>query len=120
MAFPSRVLGAGTSGGTTTAICGDVANTLTATGSTASDALALSAVYNRVSTTAASTGVKLPPAETGAMMVVANDGVSSLTVYPQTSSTIDAASSVAIAAGSRRVFFGVSPTVWVSLIAPKT
>jgi hypothetical protein len=116
MAFPSRVLGAGTSGGTTTAICGDVANTLTATGSAAGDALALSAVVNRVSTTAASTGVKLPPAEAGAMMVVINDGASSLTVYPQTGSTIDGSASVAIATTKERIFFGISPTVWVSLL----
>ena len=116
MAFPSRVLGAGTSGVTTTAICGDVANTLTATGSAVGDALALSAVFNRVSTTAASTGVKLPPAEAGAMVVVANDGASSLTVYPQSGSTIDGASSVAIATTKRRIFVGISPTVWVSIL----
>jgi hypothetical protein len=116
MAFPSRVLGAGTSGGTTTAICGDVANTLTAAGSAAGDALALSAVFNRVSTTAASTGVKLPTAEAGAMVVVANDGASSLTVYPQSGSTIDGASSVAIATTKRRIFVGISPTVWVSIL----
>jgi hypothetical protein len=116
MAFPSRVLGAGTSGGTTTAICGDVANTLTATGSAAGDALALSAVFNRVSTTAASTGVKLPPAEAGAMVVVANDGASSLTVYPQTGSTIDGAASVAVATTKRRIFVGISTTVWVSIL----
>ena len=116
MAFPSRVLGAGTSGGTTTAICGDVANTLTATGSAAGDALALSAVVNRVSTTAASTGVKLPPAETGAMMVVINDGASTLTVYPQTGSTIDGGASASIATTKERIFFGISPTVWVSML----
>ena len=119
MAFPSRVLGAGTSGGTTTAICGDVANTLTATGSTQATALALSAVFNRVSTTAASTGVILPPAETGAMMVVANDGANSLQVYCQTGSTIDgvaAATGVAIATTKRRIFVGISPTVWVSIL----
>ena len=116
MAFPSRVLGAGTSGVTTTAICGDVANTLTATGSAAGDALALNAVFSRVSTTAASTGVKLPTAEAGAMAVVANDGASTLTVYPQTGATIDGASSVSIATTKRRVFVGISPTVWVSIL----
>jgi hypothetical protein len=119
MAFPSRVLGAGTSGGTTTAICGDVANTLTAAGSNQATALAISAAYNRVSTTAASTGVILPPSETGAMMVVANDGASSLQVYCQTGSTIDgvaAGTGVAIATTKRRVFVGISPTVWVSIL----
>ena len=114
MAFPSRVLGAGTSGGTTTAICGDVANTLTATGSAAGDALALSAVFNRTTTTAAGTGVKLPPAEAGAICFVVNSGASALTVYPQTGSTIDAAASVSVAAAARTMFFATSSTQWFS------
>jgi len=116
MAIPSRVQGAGQSGGATTAICGDVGNTLTAAGSSATDALALSAVHNRVSTTAASTGVKLPPAEAGAIVTVANDGASTLTVYPQTGSTIDGGASVSVATTKRRLFVGISPTVWVSIL----
>ena len=116
MAIPSRVQGSGMSGGATTSICGDVGNTLTAAGSSASDALALSTVFSRVSTTAASTGVKLPTAEAGAFLVVANDGANSLTVYPQTGATIDGASSVAIATTKRRLFVGISPTVWVSIL----
>ena len=116
MAIPSRVQGSGQSGGSTTAICGDVGNTLTAAGSSASNALSLSAVHNRVSTTAASTGVKLPTAEAGAIVTVANDGANSLTVYPQTGATIDGAASVAIAATGRRIFIGISPTVWVSVL----
>jgi hypothetical protein len=115
MAFPSRIQGSGISGGATGAIAGDVGNTLTAAGSSASTALALSAVYNRVSTTAASTGVKLPTAEVGALCFVANDGASTLTVYPQTGSTIDGASSVSLATTKRSLFVGISPTVWVSL-----
>jgi hypothetical protein len=78
MAFPSRVQGAGQSGGATTAICGDVSSNLTATGSTATDALQLSAVVSRVGTAASGTGVKLPAAEAGAMVVVRNDGAQSL------------------------------------------
>ena len=116
MAIPSRVQGSGNSALSTTSICGDVGNTLTAAGSSASDALALSAVHNRVSTTAASTGVKLPTAEAGAIVTVANDGANSLTVYPQTGATIDGASSVAIATTKRRIFVGISPTVWVSVL----
>ena len=117
MAIPSRVQGSGQSGGSATAICGDVGNSLTAAGSSASDALALSAVHNRVSTTAASTGVKLPPAEAGAIVTVANDGASSLTVYPQSDSTIDGGASVAIATTKRRLFIGISSTVWVSILS---
>lgn len=116
MAFPSRVLAAGNSPLSSITICGDVANTLTAAGSSATDALQLSAVYSRVATTAASTGVKLPPCETGAMVAVANDGANSLTVYPATGATIDGGANVAIATTKRRIFIGISPTVWVSVL----
>jgi hypothetical protein len=115
MAYPSRVLGSGNPGASATAICGDVATGLTAAGSNSATALALSAVHNVVSTAAASTGVRLPPAESGAVSVVANDGANSLTVYPA-SGTIDGAASVAIAAARRRVFVGTSPTTWVSIL----
>jgi hypothetical protein len=114
MAIPSRVLSAGNAPLSTEVICGDVANTLTATGSTITDALQLSAVINNVTTTASSTGVKLPPAETGAQVVVFNNGANSLTVYALTGSTVDAGASVAIATGKERIFFGISPTVWLS------
>ena len=69
---------------------------------------------NNVTTTAASTGVKLPPAETGAQVVVFNNGASTLTVYALTGSTVDAGASASIATGKERIFFGISPTVWLS------
>jgi hypothetical protein len=115
MAFPSRVQGSGQSGGSAQAICGDVAAALTATGSSATDALQLSAAINRVSTTAASTGVKLPTAETGAMVMVRNDGANTLTVYPPTGSTINGSASNTIAAGKADLYFGTGTTTWVSL-----
>ena len=115
MAFPSRVQGAGQSGGATTAICGDVASALPATGSSATDALQLSAVVSRVSSAAASTGVKLPAPEAGAMMVVRNDGANTITVYPPTGSTINGSASNTIAAGKADLYFGTSGTTWVSL-----
>lgn len=114
MAIPSRVLAAGNAPLSTEVICGDVASGLTATGSTAADALQLSAVVSVVATTASSTGVKLPPAEAGAQIVVFNNGANSLTVYPQTGSTVDGGASVAIATGKERIFFGISPTIWLS------
>ena len=115
MAFPSRVQGAGQSGGATTAICGDVSAALTATGSSATDALQLSAVVSRVSSAAASTGVKLPAPEAGAMMVVRNDGANTITVYPPTGSTINGSASNTIAAGKADLYFGTSGTTWVTL-----
>jgi hypothetical protein len=116
MPFPSRIQGSGQSGGSAQFIAGTVATAKTATGSTAADALALSDSWNVVSTAASGTGVKLPTAEAGAQMLVANDGASTLTVYPQTGSTIDGAASVTIATTKRRFFVGTSPTTWVSLL----
>jgi hypothetical protein len=115
MAFPSRVQGAGQSGGATTAICGDVQAAVTATGSSATDALSVSAVVVRSATTASGTGVKLPTVEVGAMMVVRNDGAEALTVYPQTGTTVNGSASDTIAAGKANLYFGTSATTWVSL-----
>lgn len=116
MPFPSRIQGAGQSGLAAQAIGGTVSSGLTATGSSATDALQLSNSWNVVGTTASSTGVKMPTAEAGAQMLIANDGAQTLTVYPQTGTTIDGASSVSIATTKRRFFVGVSPTAWVSLL----
>jgi hypothetical protein len=115
MAFPSRVQGAGQSGGATVAICGDVQSAVVATGSSAGDALQVVAAIVRSGTTAASTGVKLPAAESGAMMVVRNDGAETLTVYPQTGTTINGSTSASVAAAKATLFFGTSPTTWVTL-----
>lgn len=116
MPIPSRVQASGNSGLATTSICGDGATGLTATGTTAADALQLSAVWNTVGTTAASTGVKLPPTEAGAMVCVYNAGASTLTVYPPTGSTINAgASSLSVTATTRVLFIATSATTWISI-----
>ena len=116
MAIPSRVLASGNSPLSTISICGDGATALVATGSTAADAFQLSACYNTVGTTAASTGVKLPPTEVGAMVVVYNAGASTLTVYPATGSTINAAAaSLSVTATTRVLFVATSATTWVSI-----
>jgi len=116
MAIPSRVLSSGNSPLSTTSICGDGATGLTATGSAASDALQLSACYNSIGTAAASTGVKLPPTEAGAMVVVYNGGASTLTVYPATGSTINAAAaSLSVTTTTRVLFVATSATTWVSI-----
>jgi GH24 family phage-related lysozyme (muramidase) len=116
MPIPSRVLASGNSGLATTSICGDGATGLTATGTTAADALQLSAVWNTVATTAASTGVKLPPTEAGAVVCVYNAGASTLTVYPANGSTINAgASSLSVTATTRVLFIATSATTWISI-----
>jgi hypothetical protein len=119
MAIPSRVLGAGTSGVTTTAICGDVNNAVAAAGATAiGTATQLSAVMNVVTsgTLSTATSVKLPPAEAGAMVYVANRSGITISIFPQDTSTKinngTAGNPVTLANNARTQFFGTSPTEW--------
>lgn len=117
MAIPSRILASGNSPLATISIAGDGATGLTAAGTTTTDALQLSAVFNTLSTVAASTGVKLPPTEAGAMVGIRNDGASTVTIYPyNTSSTVNAAAtSVTLAAAKTMILFATSATTWASV-----
>ena len=116
MPIPSRVLGSGVNSLSTVSICGDGVSGLTATGTTAADALQLTYVYNYVTTVAASTGVKLATTENGELIVVANGGANTLKVYPQTGSTIDGAASKSISASKSGIFVAVSLTAWISIL----
>ncbi len=89
------------------AIVGDVADGLTATGSTQGTALQLSAVTSIVTTTAASTGVRLPAMNPGDTVEVANLGANALLVYPLTGGTIQGGAANAgfsVAAGKTAFF----------------
>lgn len=113
MALPSRVLNSGVTSLSTVAICGEGAPTVSAAGSTSSDATSLSSIYNRVTTVTAGQGVALPGCEMGATVYVANAGANLLTVYPGASATIAGASSYGIAPGSCVAFWAPSNTLWV-------
>lgn len=65
-----------------TSVCQPVANAVSAAGTTIADATQLTAVINRVSTVAASTGVKLWDATIGTTIYVMNLGASDLELYP--------------------------------------
>jgi hypothetical protein len=117
MAIPSRVLAAGNAGLSTISICGDGATGLVAVGTTAADALQLSAVWNTLTTSSASTGVKLQPTEAGAMVGLRNDSGQTITVYPATSSTINAgSSSFSVATAKTALFFATSATTWAAIL----
>jgi hypothetical protein len=116
MAIPSRILSAGNSPLATVSIAGDGATGLVAVGSTAADALQLSAVWNTITTSSSGTGVKLPPTEVGAMVGIRNDSGQTVTVYPATSSTINAAAaSVTLATAKTMILFATSATTWASV-----
>lgn len=115
MSIPSRVLGSGISQLSTVSICGDGVDDIAAAGTSAGNATQLTYVYNSVDTVSPNTGVKLPTTEMGATIFVANSGAHTLTVYPQSGSTINQTTSASIAQNHTTLFFAVSNTQWYSL-----
>ena len=117
MAIPSRILSAGNSPLATVSIAGDGAVGLVAVGSTIADALQLSAVWNTITTSSASTGVILPPTEAGAMIGIRNDSGNTITIYPKSGSTINAgASTLTVATAKTVILFATSATTWASVL----
>jgi hypothetical protein len=116
--IPSRVLASGNSPLATASICGDGATGLVAVGSTQAGALQLSAVMNTITTSSASTGVKLPPCEAGAVVYIYNLSGQTLTVYTNETSgvTINAAvaGSTGVSVGNTKtaICIGTSATTW--------
>lgn len=121
MSIPSRLLGSGLSPLAATNVCGDVATTLTAAGTTNADALGLSAVINQVSTTALNTGVRLMVPESGSAVVVINSGANALLVYPGTGAQINALTATtggfSVAAGGRALFVGTGSANWYAILS---
>lgn len=116
MAIPSRVLGSGVNSLSTVSICGDGNAAVTAAGTSAGDATAITFVYNNVTTTAAGAGVKLPPTEMGETIIIKNGGANALTVYPYSAaSTINNAGYGTINADCSALFYAVSNTLWEEL-----
>jgi hypothetical protein len=123
MPLLQELIGAGTPALQTQGILGSVANGLTAAGSSNTDALQLTAAINRVTTTAASTGVVLPSAmlTPGARVTVINSGANALLVYPGTGAQINALTATtggfSVAAGGRADFIGVTNTNWFAILS---
>jgi len=95
-------------------------NGLTAAGANQGAALALDyTTYQRVTTVAASTGVRLPAAVAGANIVVFNMGANALAVYPSTGEAINALSanaSLAVAAAKGAEFVCCVNGSWNALV----
>jgi hypothetical protein len=108
MTTPSKLMGAHMPALQAQEIIGQPAIGLTSTGTAQTDALQLSGGVNTISTTASSTGVKLPRCERGAMVVVNNMGAQTLAVYPFETAgvTVDSTTSASIATSRCAIFFG--------------
>ena len=116
MAIPSRVLASGNSGLATISICGDGATGLVAVGTTQATALQLSAVFNAITTSSASTGLKLPPCEAGAMVYIYNLAGQDLRIYSNGTETLNAAvagaTGVLVGNTKTAICFATSATTW--------
>lgn len=110
------VMGGGTSAGQAKAMNGRVANSLTAAGTTLSDALQLDATVNRITTCASGAGVKLFNGEIGDEMEVYNGGANQCVVYPHSSSgtinQISAGTGMILPIFTSCKYRRISATIW--------
>lgn len=98
----------------------DIALAKTATGSAQGDAYAITTALTQFTTTAASTGAKLPDATPGQVCIVANNGANALSVYPFSGDKINNGSTDAafsVAAGKTALFVCVSTAAWFSILS---
>jgi len=97
--------------------------TLTATGTTIADALALTSFVNLVGTAGVGTGVKLPDAPVGSIVVVQNNGANALNVWPHaTTGTLNggtAGAAVTCAAAAGNICVRRSTTDWLVYVVAK-
>ena len=98
------------------AINGDTAAGLVATGSTQATALPLPAANNQVATTAASTGVLLPPGSGGDEVFVMNSGANALLVYAPTGATINGGASLSVPTLKGAYIVYMSATLIVAMV----
>ena len=123
MPIPSRVLAAGNAPLSALNICGDAASALVAVGSTQAGALQLSSVYNAITTSSASTGLKLPPCEAGALILIYNLSGQTLQIYTNETSGVTMNSAVAGSTGVQvgntktGIFFADTATHWCCSVA---
>lgn len=92
MATAQDIMKGGFSAGAAKAINGQVSATVSAAGTTQSDATALTASVNVITTAAASSGVRLSNTEIGDQYEILNLGANEVKVYPPTSGQINAMS----------------------------
>jgi hypothetical protein len=121
MALARQVMGAGFSAGQALAIGGGVNATVSAAGTTITDATALGQAVNIVTTVASGAGVKLPSPAPGDEVWVYNSGANQLLVYPDVSTSkfndLTAGASYILATNTGALHKCVSATQWIVLLS---
>lgn len=120
MALSAKVMGGGFSAGQVRALCGGVASSVSAAGTTQGTATALTNSVNYISTVGASSGVQIPNADIGDDIEIYNAGANALTIYPPTSGTINqvaANGGVSLGTNSMMRLRKVTATKWVAMLS---
>jgi hypothetical protein len=107
MPFRGKLLAAGNAPENARQISGTGKTALVAVGSNQSGALQLADTYNTITTSSASTGVKLPPAEEGNLIFIYNLSGQTLTIYTNETTGVTMNNAVA---GSTGVSLGNTKT----------
>lgn len=119
MAIPSHILAAGNSPLSTRVISGGGIPGIVALGTNQATATQLSAPKNTITTSSASTGLKLPPCEDGIEILIYNLSGQTLQIYTSEPSgvTMNAAvaGSTGVALGNTKtaICYAASATAWV-------
>lgn len=123
--FMQDVMGAGLPALVAQQINGVGVSGLTATGSTQAGALLITACSNLVTTTAASTGVRLPRTDesrvsSGDILAVFNNGANALLVYPPVGfkiGTLSNNATISVAAGKSALFSALGDNNYVYFLS---
>jgi hypothetical protein len=111
-------MGGGTSAGQAKAMNGRVANTISAAGTVLSDATALNATVNRITTVASGAGVRLFNGEIGDELTVYNTGANQLLVYPHASTgtinQIAAGGAMVLAQYTCCTYRRITSVIWIA------
>lgn len=116
MPFVEHLMGLGVPPIQASATAGGGVTGIVATGTTATDAFQLSGSFNAITTSAGSTGVKLPTAS-GGWGAIWNKSGQTITVYPPTGATLNnAAASITLADAKAMLFFQTSATTYATIL----
>ena len=123
--FMQDIQGAGTSGLLAQTINGVGVSGLTATGSTQAGALLVTACSNLFTTTAASTGARLPRTDEarisgGDIIAIYNNGANALLVYPPVGfkiGTLSANATISVPAGKAALFGALGDNNYVYFLS---
>src|SRR3990167_10399786 len=119
-ALVRNIMGAGVAAGLANVLLGDVQDSMTAAGTSQSDAQNIGAAIARFTTVASGAGAILPAGSVGDELLIINAGANALSLYPPIGHAINAGSTNAafsIPTASSTGFKRISNLLWIALDA---